>query len=282
VPLLPAPTVQHVIYPLNATSGYGFDDGGEIVDISPENFWRSASRGDIDEWGLSTGYNVIAEGDWVWAYFCAPIAQILGVGVVEGPVDWNPRWGRHSLHIRWNAPLTRALKASPIDYGQYQQRVQTTGVRANDSTKAVLQDWLRGRSTRIPQPRAHQVDFVERAVQQRLGQGLFRASVVRAFGGACAVTGTRTPHVLQAAHISGVRKGGVHAVENALLLRADLHNLFDLGLLTIGSKLAVEVDTTVADAEYRALHGRKVSPPRGVNLTEWRQALATHRAAHRH
>lgn len=278
-----ASTVQHFVYPLNSTSGYWFADGpdGVVLEINPQNFWRFALRGENDEWGLSTGYNVIADGDLVWAYFCAPVSQILGVGIVDGPVDWNEDWGRHSVHIRWDAALTQALKDDPIPYTQYRQQVQQTAVRANETTAAVLQEWLQGHSPRIPRPRAAKVDFVERSVQQRLGQGPFRASAVRAFNGACAITGVRMQHVLQAAHIRGVRKGGVHVVENSLLLRADLHNLFDLGLLTIGPKLTVEIDPKVDDPEYRTLHGQRVRAPRGVAINDWKRSLAEHRRAHR-
>jgi hypothetical protein len=52
---------------------------------------------------------------------------------------------------------------------------------------------------------------------------------LRAYGGKCAISGCSEAGVLQAAQILAVRKGGGHALHNGLLLRADLHNLFDLG-----------------------------------------------------
>jgi putative restriction endonuclease len=70
-------------------------------------------------------------------------------------------------------------------------------------------------------------------VKRRLGQGTFRVLVSDAYSGRCAVTGEKTLPVLEAAHIRPVSKGGEHRVENGMLLRSDLHKLFDLGYVTI-------------------------------------------------
>ena len=70
-------------------------------------------------------------------------------------------------------------------------------------------------------------------VRPRLGQGAFRLIVSDAYGKKCAVTGEKTLPVLEAAHIKPVASGGEHRVDNGLLLRSDLHKLFDLGYATI-------------------------------------------------
>lgn len=67
---------------------------------------------------------------------------------------------------------------------------------------------------------------------RRLGQGGFRVLVTDAYGRRCAVTGEHTLPVLEAAHIRPVAKAGSHDVRNGLLLRADLHILFDRGYVT--------------------------------------------------
>ncbi len=70
-------------------------------------------------------------------------------------------------------------------------------------------------------------------VPQRLGQGAFRVLVTDTYGRQCAVTGEKALPVLQAAHIRPVSEGGVHRVDNGLLLRSDVHTLFDRGYLTV-------------------------------------------------
>lgn len=72
--------------------------------------------------------------------------------------------------------------------------------------------------------------FLTRA---RLGQGSFRVLVTDAYGRKCAVTGERTLPVLEAAHIRPYASMGPHQVSNGLLLRADLHKLFDDGYVTV-------------------------------------------------
>ena len=67
----------------------------------------------------------------------------------------------------------------------------------------------------------------------RLGQGAFRVVVTDAYQRHCAVTGEKTLPVLEAAHIRPVSAGGEHRVDNGLLLRSDLHTLFDRGYVAV-------------------------------------------------
>lgn len=70
-------------------------------------------------------------------------------------------------------------------------------------------------------------------VEQRIGQGAFRTRVTEAYGRRCAVTGERTLPVLEAAHIRPHAQRGPNRVDNGILLRSDLHRLFDRGLVTV-------------------------------------------------
>ena len=70
-------------------------------------------------------------------------------------------------------------------------------------------------------------------VLPRLGQGIFRISVTDAYGRACAVTTEHSLPALEAAHIRPYSEGGEHKVSNGLLLRSDIHRLFDKGYVTV-------------------------------------------------
>jgi putative restriction endonuclease len=70
-------------------------------------------------------------------------------------------------------------------------------------------------------------------VLPRLGQGLFRILLTEGYGRRCAMTGERTLPVLEAAHIKPYSVVNRHEVSNGLLLRSDLHRLFDDGYLTV-------------------------------------------------
>lgn len=70
-------------------------------------------------------------------------------------------------------------------------------------------------------------------IRLRQGQPGFRQRLIRAYGSRCAVTHSDVLQTLEAAHIKPHSKGGAMATSNGLLLRADVHTLFDLGLLAI-------------------------------------------------
>ncbi len=69
-------------------------------------------------------------------------------------------------------------------------------------------------------------------IRPRLGQGTFRYALEQAYG-RCAVTGEHSLPALDAAHIVPFGEGGQHVVENGLLLRADVHRLYDRGYVTV-------------------------------------------------
>ena len=106
----------------------------------------------------------------------------------------------------------------------------------------------------------------EYLVRARLGQGSFRVLVTEAYQRRCAVTGERTLPALQAAHIKPYTLSGPNHVNNGLLLRADLHLLFDKGYMTITPEMTTEVSKRIREEfhngkEYYALQGRRLAMP---------------------
>jgi putative restriction endonuclease len=86
--------------------------------------------------------------------------------------------------------------------------------------------------------------FLTRA---RLGQGAFRVLVTDAYERRCAISGERTLPVLEAAHIHPYASQGPHRIENGLLLRADLHKLFDEGYLSVSEGHRVRVSRQIRE-----------------------------------
>jgi putative restriction endonuclease len=120
-------------------------------------------------------------------------------------------------------------------------------------------------------------------VRPRLGQGAFRIGVTDVYQRRCAVTGERTLPILDAAHIRPYGAGGEHEITNGLLLRTDVHRLFDLGYVTVSGDGRFEVGRRLKeDFEngrlYYEMHGRPITPPREVDhrpsldSLEWHQA----------
>jgi putative restriction endonuclease len=70
-------------------------------------------------------------------------------------------------------------------------------------------------------------------VRPRLGQGGFRIAVADVYGRMCAISTEHSFPALEAAHIRRFADGGEHDVRNGLLLRADIHRLYDRGFVTV-------------------------------------------------
>ncbi len=98
---------------------------------------------------------------------------------------------------------------------------------------------------------------VERQIKERRGQRSFRDGLRRRYKSRCLVTGCQILDVLEAAHIQPYRGEEDNNLENGLLLRADIHTLFDLNLLGIEPvKLQVKLHPNIAaDGEYARLAG---------------------------
>ena len=119
-------------------------------------------------------------------------------------------------------------------------------------------------------------------VRPRLGQGAFRIGVTDVYERRCAITGERTLPILDAAHIRPYGAGGEHEITNGLLLRTDVHRLFDLGYVTVSGDGRFEVGRRLKqDFEngrlYYEMHGRPITPPRDVGHRPARDSLEWHR-----
>lgn len=105
----------------------------------------------------------------------------------------------------------------------------------------------------------------------RLGQAAFRAILMDAYGRQCAVTGERALPALEAAHIQPFGMNAVHDIRNGVLLRSDIHRLFDAGYLTISPDYVVQASPRIwADfnggRSYIEMSGRRISLPRDAGL----------------
>ena len=99
--------------------------------------------------------------------------------------------------------------------------------------------------------------------RSRLGQGAFRILVTDAYDRRCSISGERTLPVLQASHIKPYGKGP-NRVDNGLLLRSDLHILFDRGYITVTPDLNVEVSPRIKEEyengrDYYKHHGHPLA-----------------------
>ena len=91
-------------------------------------------------------------------------------------------------------------------------------------------------------------------IRPRLGQGAFRVEVTDAYSRRCAITGEKTLPALEAGHIRPYAKNGPHEIRNGLLLRSDLHNLFDLGYITVTPDYRVKISRRIREEFENGRH----------------------------
>jgi putative restriction endonuclease len=157
---------------------------------------------------------------------------------IDQPRDWHPN----------------------TEVGRTQGLTQGEGLRI---WQAVM-DRLRGGRVAEPGPTGRYGEPV--TIHPRLGQGAFRVLVTDTYQRRCTVTGERTLPVLEAAHIRPFAAGGFHTVRNGLLLRSDLHTLFDRGYVTVTPAYRLEVSRRIRQEfengrDYYALSGQRIRLP---------------------
>ncbi len=107
---------------------------------------------------------------------------------------------------------------------------------------------------------------VLREIAVRRGQRKMRNDLIDAYNATCAISGCDAVEALEAAHIVPSAEGGAPTPSNGLLLRADIHTLFDLGLLGIDpDDRAIHVSTRLAATTYAELEGRDLRAPRDTH-----------------
>jgi hypothetical protein len=173
---------------------------------------------------------------------------------IEKYQDAPPDWGSPVIRYWTRADITsRSSKGATLGKNSY-EATSTVSIPAGApaETKRSLQ-----------------------AIAIRRGQPAFRKLLMYAYGGACAVTGCTEIAALEAVHIYPFSKKGRYAAANGLLLRADLHTLFDAGLWAIEPNTRqIRISREITDKNYQRLNGRRIRGPRDVKFSPRKAALA--------
>lgn len=163
----------------------------------------------------------------------------------------------------WDA-AQRYLSGAPIDTSPYLQVSEPPLPPFIGSSRIPVAGW--GEPTLI---------------RPRLGQGAFRILVTDNYDRRCAVMGEKTLPALEAAHIRPFAAHGQHDPRNGLLLRRDLHSLFDRGYVTVTPSHQFEVSRRIRDEfengrDYYALQGKLIRLPEAEHQRPDPTALSWH------
>lgn len=200
----------------------------------------------------------------------------------DQPLRQEP-WGRTAARLTkkpvmqvprsWDDPHDEAVLASYFD-----------PVRSATGIEHRMQELLSDAGISAPEldvasMTKDQRELVEQLVALREGQEKFRRDLLAAYG-ACAVTGVAVSRALDAAHISDYKGKHTQHVANGILLRTDVHRLFDAKLLTvIADSYEVRVAPTLVGTPYEQLQGERLHVPTVVQDQPNRELLAEHNRA---
>lgn len=150
---------------------------------------------------------------------------------------------------------------------------------ALDTAKVL--EWLESLNTSgihlLPLGDAHGVPvnprggFTMRTVRARKGQPQFRQELLNRFGNMCAFTGACHTAALDAAHLYSYAREGEHRVDEGLLLRKDLHKLFDSELVGVSSSRTLLLHPGLGNTQYQSLAGARLKvelPNRALELLD--------------
>lgn len=114
-------------------------------------------------------------------------------------------------------------------------------------------------------------------IVRRQGQKTFRSALLKAYETTCAITNCQVPALLEAAHIVPYQGAETNVVSNGLLLRADIHTLFDFGLLWIEPEgFLIGIADVLKTSEYAALAGKAINLPKLVGDQPSAKAIESH------
>jgi putative restriction endonuclease len=289
-----------------------------VANTDPEWFDFLSKQSPLDEvnhWqpGGRRQFNALAPGEILVFRLRSPINQIAGYGVFARAALLPLQLAWSSFEQKNGQPDYESFRAAihrlnPENRGTIGYRILTQPVfLRRDYWFPPPVDWpantVGGKrySTETPEGRRLWEDLSERSsapaqrglaeqrpmfgeptlIRPRLGQGGFRVGVIQAYERQCAVTGERTLPALDAAHILPVKKRGVHDISNGLLLRRDLHALFDHHYITITPEKVLLVSKRIREEfangrEYYAMHGKQIREPVLVDERPSIEALRQH------
>jgi len=251
----------------------------ERPDIDELNFWQpSGSRnfsviqpGDLFLFKLHSPLNFIAGGGFFTHFTRCPVelaweafAEKNGVGTYQGMRARLAKYRKADPDSRENFVIGCIILRNPFFFAENdwipsppdfsKNIVQGKSYDATTGTGRKLYEAVQQRlDTTAPnqvveEPAGQGILWSDpRMTRSRLGQGAFRMLVTDKYERRCAMTREKALPVLQAAHIKPVTERGEHRIDNGLLLRSDVHTLFDRGYMTVSPDYKVRVSRRLKD-----------------------------------
>lgn len=259
-------------------------DGGSLI---------SSGGGGIKVWNVETGelqQSFAEQSEYTRCFAIDPTGLLLAFEVYDGIEIWNLRSSEKLkyLDFMWPTSMNFSADGKLLASGDASAFTEDGGlvkvwkVPTLEFTDA--QSELLAERQRIEAEGYFDVDTVKDArkritasIVQRQGQGEFRCKLLKSYGCRCPITDCDVESALEAAHIIPYQGTDTNHPTNGLLLRSDIHTLFDLHLLSIQpDTYDVVISPELIGTCYQDLVSRKLALPQDQNAAPNRSALSKH------
>ena len=197
--------------------------------------------------------------------------------IYSGPME---RISTDSIFLYIERRGLEFIETGVVPRSQYGRRGRRQEGKDAKPFSGTISSILKGRRgpTKEPNDLRDAAEKIATAIASRRGQKEFRDRLLRIYGNNCVISGPNIPDILEAAHILPYSKGGTFSNTNGLLLRADLHTLFDLGMIAVETAgLTVIVAKQLMETPYNIYHGTKIRLPSELSNRPDIRALDKHR-----
>jgi len=225
-----------------------------------EKFWgisKFKKNGDKNSY-----VSKIKKGDYVAFYQCSPIKKFIGTAKLASSLETlkledlkrlsHDAIFKTSQYGVWLESPKECNPPIPLSETNFKPRQGSIHRLTKNGFLEITKEEL-SKAKKKPDPRPPSKEKINISITRRQGQPRFRKTALSDYNGKCAITGTSTEQVLEAAHIVPYsNKDGVNEPYNGILLRSDIHLLFDKNLIQIDHKtLRVSIAKELLNTEYK-------------------------------
>jgi hypothetical protein len=164
------------------------------------------------------------------------------------------RLGRRTMHYTVAKEVAMVFLHPRLAWSADNEWIEVVGVDSAETPRPIYRDFGEA-------PDDDPAKLARFARRIRAGQPRFRRNLIKLYGEYCAISGWGPRSVLEAAHILLHANSGLNHTDNGILLRSDLHTLFDKGLLRIDpDSLIIVLHRSLAGTPYWELNGAELRP----------------------
>lgn len=208
----------------------------------------------ISEGGLSEGYAEILIGIFHKLYNGEEFKRTLGAQLLDDLLN-------NLLNDHGKERLKIALFGlrKHLDYRQLKKESKLSRIYQEYLYIVEENNMIDDFQKFIKEAKDDELNKIQVWINQRKNQSKFKLNLLKKYNSQCLISKIKIPELIEAAHIYPHSKSGQNNIANGILLRSDLHILFDYGFLSINlENFKVIIDKSLEKTEYQKFHDLKV------------------------